>query len=337
MAREFYQEAWRRGFDIKFGLAAIVMQALCMAPISALGVVAMFYLLRQVFRSDHRAFWLALLYAFGTPVFFRAAYLNHNMILGHFALMGFLVIWNPGDEIRRGLSVRFFAGGLAGGAALLLDYSGVVLLTALFCYAVAKASEASSLRHVIRGARAYVLGAAGPILLLWFYQYESFGNPFLPGQHWMPPVEWIDFGYQELLPLHSNQNCSGAYWLTTATACSATCPLMIARAPGAVVEPGTETPHSDPGIPPGPAGSCWTLAILRRDQLRPAAVQQRVPLSVAGSAIPVPTGCASPVEDASPLSLSFRGRGCRSSMVDGHVSRRRTWTGSTRTGSAWSS
>src|SRR5512145_3354395 len=39
MAREFYQEAWRRGLDVKFGLAAFVMQSLCMAVISGLGVV----------------------------------------------------------------------------------------------------------------------------------------------------------------------------------------------------------------------------------------------------------------------------------------------------------
>ena len=49
MARDFYKEAWRRGFDIKFGLAAFVMQALCMAPISALGAVVMFFLLRRIF------------------------------------------------------------------------------------------------------------------------------------------------------------------------------------------------------------------------------------------------------------------------------------------------
>ena len=71
MGRDFYAEAWRRGFDIKFGLAAFVIQALCMAPISALGVVVMFFVLRLVFLSDRTALWLALLYGFGTPVFFR--------------------------------------------------------------------------------------------------------------------------------------------------------------------------------------------------------------------------------------------------------------------------
>src|SRR5258708_28289227 len=78
-AREFYREAWRRGLDVKFGLAAIVMQVFCMAPISALGVMAMFFLLRRIFGSDRTGLWIALLYAFGTPVFFRTGYLNHNM------------------------------------------------------------------------------------------------------------------------------------------------------------------------------------------------------------------------------------------------------------------
>jgi hypothetical protein len=189
MVRAFYREAWRRGYDMKFALAAIVMQAFCMAPISALAAVAMFYLLRRIFASDRAGFWLALLFAFGTPVFFRTGYLNHNLMLGEFAFMGFLAMWNPGRETRWGETLRYFLGGLAGGAALLLDYSGVVLLGGLFLYAVARGKT-------FRSAWFYGLGAAGPILLLWFYQWASFGNPFLPGQHWMPPVEWIDAGYQ---------------------------------------------------------------------------------------------------------------------------------------------
>jgi hypothetical protein len=196
MAQEFYREAWKRGLDVKFGLAAVVMQWFCMAPISALGVVAMFYLLRRILGSDRAGFWLALLYAFGTPVFFRTGFLNHNMIMGHFTLMGFLVMWNPGGELRWPASRRYFLGGLAGGAAVLLDYSGLVFLGVLFCYAVSKALDARPAQRVIPSACWYGLGAVGPILLLWLYQWQSFGNPFLPGQAWMPPVEWIEIGYQ---------------------------------------------------------------------------------------------------------------------------------------------
>jgi len=225
MAREFYQEAWRRGYDIKFGLAAAIMQWFCMAPISAAGVVAMFYVLRMVFSSDRMGFWMALLYAFGTPVFFRTGFLNHNMILGHLTFMGFLVMWNPGETKRWPANLRYFLGGLAGGAALLLDYSGLVLLGGLFLYAVSKVWNAGTARRVMATACWYGFGAAGPILLLGLYQWRSFGNPFMPGQNWMPAVEWIEIGYQgftspqpELLRLLLFDYRYGLF---------VTCPLML--------------------------------------------------------------------------------------------------------------
>jgi hypothetical protein len=224
MAREFYKESWRRGFDIKFGLAAVVMQAFCMAPISALGVVAMFFFLRRVFADDRTAFWLSLLYAFGTPVFFRTGFLNHNMILGHVTFMGFLAMWNPGADRRWPEHLRYMLGGAMGGLAMLLDYSGVVLLLILFVYAVSKVF-AKGWRRMLPVSVWYGLGALGPILLLWLYQWQSFGNPFLPGQHWMPPVEWIDAGYQgftlpqaELLRLLLIDYRFGLF---------TTCPLML--------------------------------------------------------------------------------------------------------------
>ena len=199
MAREFYAEAWRRGFDVKFAFAAVVMQAFCMAPISALGVVAMFYFLRRVFGEDRRAFWLSLLYAFGTPIFFRTGFLNHNMILGNVTFLGFLAMWNPGGDTRLPQKMRYWLGGFAGGLAVLLDYSGIVPLGILFVYACATTRQ-RTWQRMIGTAWWYGLGMAGPILLLWLYQYQSFGNPFLPGQNWMPPVEWIDAGYQGFTP-----------------------------------------------------------------------------------------------------------------------------------------
>lgn len=214
MAREFYRQTWQRGYDIKFGLGAFVMQAFAMAPVSALGVVGMFFLLRRMFDSDRTALWLSVLYAFGTPVFFRTGYLNHNMMLGHIAFLGLLAMWNPATRLR------FLLGGLAGGAALLFDYSGVVLLAGLFLYGLGKHGRAS-----LSPCAFYVLGALGPVFLLWFYQYMSFGNPFLPGQHWMLPVQWIDRGYQGFslpqLELAKSLAFDYRYGLFT------TCPLFL--------------------------------------------------------------------------------------------------------------
>ncbi|MFQ5689202.1 MAG: hypothetical protein ACE5HQ_02895 [Gemmatimonadota bacterium] len=194
--RRFFAEAWRRGLDVKLGLAAFVMQALFMAPLCALSAVAVFYVLRRLTGSDAKALWLAVLYAFGTPVFYRAAFLNHNMLLGIFAFLGFVAVWDPGGSGRFTATTRFFLAGLAGGTAVLFDYSGIVFLLGLLVYAMATRWRATPWRRRVRNGSWYVAGAAGPILLLWFYQWRSFGNPFLPGQQWMPPVEWIDRGYQ---------------------------------------------------------------------------------------------------------------------------------------------
>ncbi|MFN0071601.1 MAG: hypothetical protein ACKVVP_08965 [Chloroflexota bacterium] len=196
MAREFFRESWIRGFDVKFGMAALIMQALCMAPSSARGAVMMFVALRQLFNADRTALWLALLYAFGTPVFFRTGYLNHNLMLGHIAFVGFLSLWNPGRALPWSSRSRFLLGGLAGGTALLFDYSGLVLLLGLFCYGVLREWRDQSVRDALRSGGWYVVGTLAPVTLLWFYQWDSFGHPFFPGQHWMPPVEWIELGYQ---------------------------------------------------------------------------------------------------------------------------------------------
>jgi hypothetical protein len=222
MAREFYQEAWRRGLDVKLGLAAIVMQMFCMAPISALGVVSMFYLLRNILGSARAGLWLALLFAFGTPVFFRTGYLNHNMMLGHFAFMGFLAMWNPDGLFRWSDTARYVLGGLAGGLAVLLDYSGIVMLAGLFCYAVVKAGAT---RSAVRAAWYYGLGSLGPILLLWLYQWRSFGNPFLPGQHWMPPVEGVEVGYRGFTWLQPD--LMGRLLLDYRYGLFVTCPLLL--------------------------------------------------------------------------------------------------------------
>jgi hypothetical protein len=131
--------------------------------------------------SQRAALWLALLYAFGTPVFFRAGYINQNMLLGHFALAGFALLL-LGDSPRSAALA-----GLAAGLGVLMDYSGLAPAAVLFLYCAWKQRT-----HVIW----FVAGTIPPILLLWQYQYAAFGNAFLPGQHYMPPVEFIERGYQ---------------------------------------------------------------------------------------------------------------------------------------------
>ena len=50
--------------------------------------------------------------------------------------------------------------------------------------------------EALHAATLFVLGLIPPVLLLWFYQWAAFGFPFWPPQHYMPPIEWSDLGYQ---------------------------------------------------------------------------------------------------------------------------------------------
>ena len=111
--------------------------------------------------------WLSLLYAFGTPVFFRTGYLNQNMMLGQFAFMGFVAMWNPGETDRWSTQIRFFLGGIAGGTALLFDYSGVVLLLGMFFYGIAKRIRVRLARRCVSSRLLVRVGdtGAGPLAL----------------------------------------------------------------------------------------------------------------------------------------------------------------------------
>lgn len=195
--RRFFAETWRRGLDVKLGLAAFVMQLFFMAPICAAGVVVLFLVLRRVPGLEAQAVWLALLYAFGTPLFYRAGFLNHNIVMGLIAFAAFAGVWDPGGVLRWSERTAFLVLGMAGGLAVLFDYSGAVLLVGLFAYGLARYKEGDTWpMSLIRQGLWYTVGALPGLAVLWFYQWRSFGNPFLPGQHWMPPVEWIDLGYQ---------------------------------------------------------------------------------------------------------------------------------------------
>jgi hypothetical protein len=158
--------------------------------------VLVFFTLLFTLKRQNVAMWLALLYAFGTPVFFRTGFLNHNLMLGHIAFAGMFAVWNPGASPRLSARTRDWLCGLAGGTAILFDYTGAVVILGLGAYTVLKRWREQGPPEAMRAALWYLLGTLGPVLLLWFYQYASFGNPFLPGQHWMPRVEYIERGYQ---------------------------------------------------------------------------------------------------------------------------------------------
>jgi hypothetical protein len=193
---EFYRKVYRQGLDVQFGLAAAVIQALFMAPLSAFAAVVMLNVLSAVGLATRTSLLGAFLYALGTPIFFRTAFINQNLFIAHLTLFGLVALWRPGGYPQWRNEIAYAFAGFMGGYSVLSDYSGLVVLAWLGLYAAWDAWQSGGISAATRSALWYAAGAAGPILLLLFYQWRAFGSPWYPGQHYMPPVEWIDIGYQ---------------------------------------------------------------------------------------------------------------------------------------------
>jgi hypothetical protein len=117
-------------------------------------------------------------------------------MVGIFGLTGFVLLWQPGNHSRLKICWRYGIAGFLSGMSVLCDYSGLVVLLMLFGYGLLRRMDSATLRQALKNAFWYIGGTIGPILLLWFYQWQSFGHPFYPGQHYMPPVDWIGIGYR---------------------------------------------------------------------------------------------------------------------------------------------
>jgi hypothetical protein len=203
MAREFYRRAYERGLDVKFGLAAGVMQVWLMAPLAALSVVVMYRLLLSLTRRLLASVLLALLYGFGTPILYRTAQLNQNVLIAFCALFAFALLWQPVLECGSSASARrtaprpwaYLLAGLLAGWAIVLDYSGVIVLAMLTVYAIWKRAERPAAARSRGDLPLFVLGAAASLAVLLAYQWIAFGNPLFPAQRYMPPTEWSRYGY----------------------------------------------------------------------------------------------------------------------------------------------
>ena len=224
LARELYREAWLRGLDVKLGLAAFAMQAGAMAPLSAAAAALMFLFLRTVLASTRTALILALLYAFATPVFFRTGTLNHNILTAHFGFAAFCLAAPPRGWRIFTPSRREALAGFLAGLCILLDYTGFFLAAPLGLLALWQARQNG--RPVLAVGLRFAAGAAGPVLLLWWYQWRSFGHPFFPGQRWMPALPWIEEeGFRGVtLP---QWRWAWRLWLDPAYGLLTSCPLFV--------------------------------------------------------------------------------------------------------------
>ncbi len=192
----FYEKIRRMGLDVRFGLVSAITTVFCMAPISAASVVLMFNVLGAMGLGWRMSLGLSLLYAFGTPVFMRTAILNQNLAIGIGSFFAFALLWNPRELFPWRARTRLVVAGLLGGFSFLLDYSGAIYMGLLGFYAWWRRADDIGVAGGFRESLWYLAGALPGIVILWTYQYASFGHPFYPPQHWMAPVDWIDVGYK---------------------------------------------------------------------------------------------------------------------------------------------
>lgn len=180
----FFRLVKERGLDLRFGAATFITTAFFMAPITA-GFLVFFYgVMRARGVTDPHATILTFLLGFGTPVFFRTSTLNHNLFVMYAMFIAFVYLWQPEDKAPT-LARRLLAG-FFGGVALATDYVGVIILPLLWGYFVVKRRMSASWATTLRESGALVAGSLPPIAFLLFSQWAMYGNPFLPGQYWMP-------------------------------------------------------------------------------------------------------------------------------------------------------
>lgn len=186
MRRQFFQLVRERGLDLRFGAATVITTVFFMAPITAL-FLTFFYgvLVDRGVASGHAA-QLSLLLGFGTPVFFRTSTLNHNLFVMYAMFISFMLLWKAADAPPPSGTRRRFWAGFFAGVTLATDYVGVVLMPLLWAYCVFSRRRSSTWGAAIWESRFMVLGSLAPLAFLLYSQWAMYGNPFLPGQYWMP-------------------------------------------------------------------------------------------------------------------------------------------------------
>ena len=182
------------GKDLRLGASAVVTSVFLMAPLSALFTVLVFQFLLRRGVPGPRAVWLALLFGFGTPIWYRTAHLNHNMFLMEALFAAFLVLFRePGRAFAHSTAQRALAGLLLG-VAVALDYAGVIPAVVLGLYFLWTRRGEAGWGAALRESVPALLAALPPILFLFWTQKIMYGGWFTPGKFVMRPVNYTEVG-----------------------------------------------------------------------------------------------------------------------------------------------
>jgi hypothetical protein len=187
---------WRtlsEGRGFYYLLVGFLTVALAMAPITA-GTAA--FLCARLIEAGVpcvAAAQAALLCGLGTPILFRTAHLNHNLLVGDAGFTALLLLWDPKDRPLGWL--RAVLAGLLAGYAVLCDYSGIVVVVVIGLYVLLRCAKAPE-RARLRIAGSYAAGLVPGVMGLALYQAWAFGSFYHPSQHYMTPTAPTSHGYR---------------------------------------------------------------------------------------------------------------------------------------------
>lgn len=91
----FFRRAKELGILMRLAVGALVTSGFFMAPLTALGAVALLRVLGRMGFDPGAATWMAVLFGLGTPLFLRAGTLSLNLMVGLCALFAFALMWRP--------------------------------------------------------------------------------------------------------------------------------------------------------------------------------------------------------------------------------------------------
>jgi hypothetical protein len=172
--------------EIFFLVVAFLTVALAMAPATAFTAAFLCSRLADAGVPKKSAALAGVMYGIGTPVFYRTAHLNHNLLVCDAGITALLLLWDAnGAPVSL---VRASMVGLLAGFALLCDYSGVVVVAVAGLYVLLRARRGRLL--------AFCAGLFPMIAALLIYQQWAFGSFYHPSQHFMTPTAPTSHGYK---------------------------------------------------------------------------------------------------------------------------------------------
>lgn len=189
---KMYRLARERGLDLRFGVATLILALFLNAPLAGAAALAVrkWCLGRGLGAGAAAVVGFAFIVA--TPVLYRSATLNHNLLVAWATLGAFACLERRRDGFDAS-AATLLAAGFFSGAAVLFDYSGCV--TALWAGVVVLARSGSTTSERLRAAGLFIAGALPPIAVQLVAQFVCFGNPWLPPAHWMGATAFSDRGF----------------------------------------------------------------------------------------------------------------------------------------------